>query len=311
MASRKTYNLAPAPQGRNYLFLVLGGLFLIALAVILFYAISPSSPLEGCVGVVEISGPIVSQDIPSSLFSNSVIGSDTLSSEIADADKRNDVKSVLVLIDSPGGSVVASRQIYDALHNLSKPTVSYINELGASGGYYAAVGTGYIVANPDAIVGSIGARATFTDLSGLFEKLGYNETEIKSGAMKDIGSPARPMTPEEQSVLQGIVNESFSEFRDAVAQSRGNRLNGPLFQLSLDARIMSGRQALKVGLVDANGDRKAAIKKAAQLGNMTSGDPALCELSSTAGQRGLFSSLSSQYIDFLVKSMGAPRLSYS
>lgn len=292
--------------------MVLGGLFLVAVLVVLYYSAAPNSPLQGCVGVVEINGPIVSQDIPASLFSDQVIGSDTLASEIASADSRSDVKSVLVLIDSPGGSVVASTQLYNALHNLSKPTVSYINELGASGGYYAAVGTHYIIANPDAIVGSIGARATFEDLSGLFAKVGYNETEIKSGAMKDIGSYSRPMTPEEQAVVQQIVNESFYEFRDAVVQSRGGRLNGALFQQALDARIMSGRDAVKVGLVDETGDKQDAIMKAAQLGNITSDTPALCALSSTSGQRGIFSSLSSQYIDFLVKSTGGfPHLSYS
>ena len=305
-------NLQPAePQGKNYLYLVLGGLFAVALFIILLYSFAPLASFGGCVGVIEINGPIVSSDIPASLFSDEVKGSETLSNEISDADRRSEVKSVLVLIDSPGGSVVASREVYDAVHNLSKPTVSYINELGASGGYYVAAGTGYIIANPDAIVGSIGARATFEDFSGLFAKVGYNETEIKSGAMKDIGSQSRPMTPDEQAVIQGIVNESFQEFKDAVVLSRGGKLNGPLFQQALDARIMTGRQALKVGLVDAVGNKKAALAKAAELGGLNTEDPPTCELSSTSGKKGLFSSLSSQFIDFLVKGSGAPHLSYS
>ena len=300
-----------AQDGKNYLYLVLGGIFIIALLVILLYSFTPVSPFGGCIGVIEINGPLVSKDIPSSIFSDEVKGSETLASEIADADARPDVKVVLVLIDSPGGSVVASREIYDAVHSLSKPTVSYINELGASGGYYVAAGTGYIVANPDAIVGSIGARATFADMSGLFEKLGYNETDIKSGAMKDMGSPSRPMTPEELSVISSIVNESFAEFRSAVEEGRKGKLNAPLFQLSLDARIMTGRQAKLAGLVDELGNKKSAIKKAAELGGMDSGEPSICELSSTKGERGLFSSFSAEFIDFLVKGMGAPRLTYS
>ncbi|MCX6772989.1 MAG: signal peptide peptidase SppA [Candidatus Micrarchaeota archaeon] len=299
------------PQGTNYLYVVLGGLFLVALAVLLFYSFAPLASFGGCVGVIEINGPIVSKDIPSSIFSDEVKGSETLAAEIESAGTRSEVKSILVLIDSPGGSVVASREVYDAVHNLSKPSVSYINELGASGGYYVAAGTGYIMANPDAIVGSIGARATFSDMSGLFEKLGYNETDIKSGAMKDIGSQARPMTPEERAVIQSIVNESFAEFKDAVVQSRGSKLNGPLFQQALDARIMTGRQALKVGLVDSLGNKKAALKKAAELGGLNAENPSICSLSSSSGKKGLFSSISSEFIDFLVKGAGAPHLSYS
>lgn len=307
MAVRK---FAAPQEGKNYLFWILGGLFAIAALAILFYSISPSLPLEGCVGVISINGPIVSSDMPASIFSDEVKGSETLAEEISAADTRSDVKSVLVLIDSPGGSVVASREIYDSVHSLSKPTVSYIHELGASGGYYVAAGTSYIMANPDAIVGSIGARATFSDMSGLFEKLGYNETTIKSGAMKDIGSPSRPMTPEEFAVISSIVNESFSEFRSAVEEGRKGRLNAPLFAQALDARIMSGRQAKKTGLVDSLGSKKDALKKAAELGGISSEEPSTCELSSTSGKKGLFSSLSAEFINYVAKAAGAPRLLY-
>lgn len=296
--------------GKNYLPYVLGGIFLVAVLIILAYSAAPFSPMEGCIGVISINGPIVSQDMPPSLFSDEVKGSETLASEIMAANARDDVKSVLVLINSPGGSVVASNEVYAAVKNLSKPTVSYIHEIGASGGYLVAAGTGYIIANPDALVGSIGARATFADMSGLFEKLGYNETSIKSGAMKDMGSPSRPMTPEELAVMQSIVDESFAEFKNAVEEGRKGRLNAALFAQALDARIMTGRQAKKAGLVDELGNKKAAIMAAAGLGGITSGEPRLCELSSTQGERGLFSSFSGEMIDFIVKSSGAPRLAY-
>ncbi|VVC01752.1 Peptidase family S49 [uncultured archaeon] len=297
------------PKNNNIVILVVGGLFLIAILVIIGYSFA-SGPFEGCVGVVSINGEIVSQDIPSSIFSDEVLGSETMAGEIASADSRSDVKSVLVLIDSPGGSVVGSKQIYDAVRALNKYSVSYINEMAASGGYYVAAGTDYIVANPDSITGSIGARATFTEMSGLFGKLGINETTIKTGAMKDIGSSSRPMTDDERALIQGIVNESFQQFKSDVEIGRGSRLNYQLFQPVLDARILSGRQAKKIGLVDALGDKKAAIKKAAELGGITSDDPRLCELSSTGAQRGLLGSLSAQTIDFLVRSSGMPKLQY-
>jgi len=298
---------------KNYLFWLLGGIFIAALAVILAFAFAPALsflPLEGCVGVVKIDGPIVSQDIGATIFSDEVKGAETIAEEIRSADERQEVKSVLVIIDSPGGSVVGSKEIYDAIMSLNKSSVAYINEMAASGGYYVAAANDYIVSQPDAITANIGARATFADMSGLFEKIGFNETTIKTGAMKDIGSSSRPMTIEERAVLESIINESFQEFRSDVERGRGERLKRVEFQTVLDARIVSGRQAKKIGLVDELGNKKLAIKKAAELGGIKSEEPSLCDLSEGQGRKGLFGSLSSQAIGFLVRGAGAPRLSY-
>lgn len=297
----------------NYLFWALGGIFALSLLVIAAYALALpffSLPLEGCVGVVEISGPLQTRDVPSSMFSDELVGSETISEDIESADKRSDVKAVLLLIDSPGGSVVASKQIYDAVRSLNKSSVAYINEMAASGGYYVAAGSDYVVSNPDAITGSIGARATFADMSGLFSKIGYNETTVKSGAMKDIGSASRAMTAEELAVLQSIVNESFQQFKKDVELGRGGRLDASGFATALDARIMSGRQAQKIGLVDQLGNKRDAIRKAAQLGGIKAEKPRLCDLASSKGKRGLFGSLSSEAAEFFAKSLSIPRLSY-
>jgi protease-4 len=291
----------------NYLYLLLGGMAVVAALLIFAY---PLLPIEGCVGVVEIQGPIITNDVSPSLLSDGMKGSETIAAEIESADKRADVKSVLVLIDSPGGSVVASRQIYDALSSLNKSSVSYINEVGASGGYYVAAGTDYIISNPDALTGSIGARATFYDFTGLFDKLGMNETTIKTGEMKDIGSQARPMTPQEREVLQVIINESFYEFRSAVEKSRGGHLDRAGFEKVLDARVLSGRQAKKIGLVDELGNKKAAIMKAAKEGGIKSEDPPLCYLASTKGRGGLLGSFSADVDKLLAASGNVPRLSY-
>ncbi len=310
MAARAQQN---PPDGRNYLFLLLGGIFLIAVLVVLAYAfgsVLSFLPFEGCVGVVGINGPIVSTDIGATVFSDEVKGAETIAEEIRSADNRADVKSMLVFIDSPGGSVVGSKEIYDALRSLNKPSVAYINELAASGGYYVASGTDYIIAQPDALTGNIGARATIADMSGLFAKIGFNESTIKSGAMKDMGTSSRPMTPEERAVFESIINESFQQFKGDVQAGRGSRLDPAGFATALDARIFSGRQAKKIGLVDALGNKKAAIQKAAELGGIKSKDPALCELSSSAAKKGLLGSLSAEAVDFLVKSSGIPRLSY-
>jgi len=292
---------------RNYLYLGLGGLLLVALFIVFAYS---SSPFQGCVGVVEISGPIVSQGSDATLFSDGIKGSETIASEIESANERPDVKSVLVLIDSPGGSVVATREIYDALMSVNKSKVAYIHELGASGGYYVAAGTNYIMAHPDAITGSIGARMTLADMSGLFSKIGYNETSIKSGAMKDMGTPSRTLSEGETAVLESIVNESFAEFRQAVIDGRGKRLDMIAFEQVLDARIMTGRQAKKIGLVDETGDKKAAIKKAAELGGIKNNDPPVCELSKGGKRKGMLSSFSSEAVLAVLQKMGLPQLLY-
>lgn len=297
------------PGEKNYLPLLLGGIFLVALAIIMAYAFF-AFPLAGCVGVVEVKGTIVGDDVEPTLFSDGVKGGDTIAEEIESAAKRPDVKSLLVIIDSPGGSAVASRRIYDALRALNKSKVAYINEMAASGGYYVAAGTDRIVANPGSLTGNIGARATLADMSGLFAKIGFNETTIKSGAMKDMGSPSRQMTDDERAVFQSIVNESFEDFKSAVIEGRGSRLDMAAFQTILDARILTGRQAQKIGLVDFLGNRKDAAKLAGELGGIGSDEPRLCKLSSSGAKKGLFGSLSSEALDILVRQAGIPRLLY-
>lgn len=302
MAFKKT-------EGQNYLPILVGGLFIIALAIVAIYAFA-ALPMAGCVGVVEIKGTIVSDDVPSTFFSDEIKGGDTIADEIESAEKRPDIKSVLVIIDSPGGSAVASSRIYAALRSINRSKVAYINEMAASGGYYVAAGTDYIVANPASLTGNIGARATLSDMSGLFAKLGYNETSIKSGDMKDMGAPYRPMTDAERAVFQSIVDESFADFKSAVEQGRGSRLDPAGFKTILDARILTGRQAEKIGLVDSLGNKNDAIRQAAKMGGIDSSEPRLCALSASGRKRGIFGSLSSEALNVLLRGAGVPRILY-
>lgn len=294
-------------ESKNYLLMLLGGMFGLALIILLAYSILP---LDGCIGVVTIRGPIIVDDVESTLFSEGVKGSETIAEDIESADSRNDVKAVLVIIDSPGGSVVASKQIYDSLRKLEKPSVSYLQEMAASGGYMVASGTDVIVANPDALTGNIGARMTLIEFSSLFSKLGINETTVKSGSMKDIGSPSRPISPEEMEVLQSIVNETFLEFKGAVEEGRAGKLDSGEFSKILDARLLTGRQAKKIGLVDELGDKRAAVKKAAELGGISGDKPKICELSGTKGSPGMLGSISLGFFEIFAKAPFMPRLTY-
>jgi len=298
--------MASKARESNYLVAAVGGLFLLAIAILAAYSFFPS---EGCIGVVEISGPLITQDISSSLFTDEQKGSQTIASELEEAGGRQDVRAVLLLIDSPGGSVVASQEVYAAVRAMNKTSVAFIREMAASGGYYAAAGTDYIVANPDALTGSIGARATLDDYSGLMEKLGINSTTFKTGDLKDMGSPDRPMSEKEREVWQTIVNESFLTFRLAVEEGRGSRLDKAGFAEVLDARILTGRQAKKIGLVDELGNKEAAIAAAARLSGMAS-EPRLCEISSGKKRGTLFGSLSAQALQLFLQSASGFHVSY-
>ncbi|MDD5336849.1 MAG: signal peptide peptidase SppA, partial [Candidatus ainarchaeum sp.] len=195
---------------------------------------------------------------------------------------------VLFVVDSPGGSVVGSQEIYRAVKNLSKPKVAYFRETAASGAYYLSTGADYIISEPSALTGSIGVIMTLADLSGLFEKIGYNMTDIISGESKDMGSPGRPLTAKERTILQTLVDEIFQDFKSAVISNRGSRLNMAKFNEILDGRVVSGKQAREIGLVDAVGSKQDAILKAAQMGNITDAEPRLCEISTSSGSGGLF-----------------------
>ncbi|MFA5108564.1 MAG: signal peptide peptidase SppA [Candidatus Micrarchaeia archaeon] len=282
---------------------------LVIVGIALIFAETEGTPSigGGCVGVVEIDGEIIANDVADSLFSSGQAGSEQIAKEIEEADKRSDVKSILMIVNSPGGSVVASNEIYQAFKSAKKPKVAYFREMAASGGYEAALGADYIISEPDALTGSIGARMTLSQMSGLFEKIGYNETTIKSGEMKDIGSPSREITPKEMEVLQSIVNESFNEFKNVVVENRKGKLDMTRFESEvLDARVLSGRQAYKLGLVDALGSKKDAIAKASK---MAGSNKSLEVCAMQKKQSGLFSSLFAGAFESVIPSFVKSKMS--
>ena len=263
--------------------------------LVFFYIFSDASlPIgEGCVALVKIEGPLTTESQPASLFEVGKPSSDQIADLLESLNDKDNVKAVVVEINSPGGSVVASREIYEGLREVEKPTVAYIREIGASGGYYVAVGADEIIANPDAITGSIGVITTFTDLRGLLQKIGANFTSITSGKNKDLGAFYKGMTEEQKKLIQNIVDEIYQEFYDVVKERRGEKLKA--FDSIADGRILTGRQALKYGLVDKTGNLKDALREAADLAGMEYEDlPEVCpfEASSEASPfAGLFSGL--------------------
>lgn len=221
-----------------------------------------------CIAEVRIDDYITEyKEEPSIFSSRKRPTSEDIIKQIEEANRRPDVKAIVLYIDSPGGEVIASREIYEAAKASKKPVVAYLRNVAASGAYYAAVGSDYIVSEPEAVTGSIGVRATFISLEGLFEKLGINYTVVASGDKKAMGDIDRQLTPEEREIVQAYIDEVFSDFKAAVYESRKDnpRFTDERFSQALDARILSGRMAYSLGLVDELGSRKKAFRKAADL----------------------------------------------
>jgi len=213
------------------------------------------------IGVVDLKGLIVS--------SEKTI--DTLTSF------RNDtkVKAILLRIDSPGGAVGASQEIYSEVKrtNQEKPVIASMGSVGASGGYYAALGAEKIFANPGTLTGSVGVVVKFSNFTELFDKIGYKSEVIKSGLMKDIGAIDRPMTPAERELVQRLIDNVHDQFVRAVAQQR--RLPEDTVRGLADGRIFSGEQALESGLIDELGNFTDAVFEAAQMAGLAQEEPHL------------------------------------
>lgn len=273
------------------------GLLLVAAflaVIILFFIFASLTPaLVGpCVAVVSIDEPLTVEGMEPTLFDRGYPSSEDLARDISALDDRADVGAVLLIVNSPGGSVVASGEVYDAVKGLGKPKVAYFREVAASGAYYVAAGTDYIVSDPNALTGSIGVISTTVQMGGLLEKLGVNVTSITSGRYKDIGSSFRNMTPDEREILQGLVDEIYLEFRGVVLENRKGRLDMEMFENVTDGRILSGRQAYRAGLVDELGNQDDALMKAAQLANISAEGPdevRVCYVETGYQEGGLFS----------------------
>jgi protease-4 len=247
---------------------------------------SVSGPAFGpAVAIIRVQGLIVTQADP---FDYSAVAS---SAEIVDligqAGRDPDVRAVVLAVNSPGGSVVASDEIHHALEQLNKPVVASMGELAASGGYYVSAGSDWIVANPNTLTGSIGVISEFPNAAGLLEKIGVDFVVITSGPRKDFGSPYRPMSAAERRYWQQTVDEIYAGFVRLVAEGRG--IPEDEIRDLADGSVYTGRQALDLGLVDALGYEEDAIAKAAELGGI-SGEPRVIEYAPTPGFFGLLSS---------------------
>jgi protease IV len=219
------------------------------------------SPWSAAVGVIEIQG---------------VIDDDEETIEAIQRFAKSDhIRAVILRVESPGGAVTPSQEIYRELLRLreKKPLIASLGEVAASGGYYVASACDTIVANPGTITGSIGViMGTMYNVQGLLEKLGVKGTIIKAGTYKDIGSSLRDISPEERQILKAMLDDVHRQFIAAVAA--GRKMDEAAVRELADGRVYSGEQAQHLGLVDRIGNFQDAITLAGEKAGIV-GEPRL------------------------------------
>ncbi len=221
----------------------------------LFISASDVDP-QGNVAHIAVTGPIFAHSADG-LLSDDVASSTDIVKLIKKADANTDVVAILLEINSPGGTAVASAEIADALLKSNKTSVAWIREAGASGAYWIATATDHVVASPMSITGSIGVIASYIEFSGTLNRYNASYQRLVSGKLKDMGSPWKKISDEEEEVLQTGLDLIRNEFVNAVAENRG--LSVEAVDEIADGRFYIGRQALELGLIDQLGGKDEAV----------------------------------------------------
>ena len=216
------------------------------------------SGLSGNIGLVEVSGGIYESN------------GRRIIEQLEDWADNSSIKAIVVHVNSPGGGVAISQEIYDTMNRIreysGKPIVVSMASVAASGGYYIACAADRVVANPGTITGSIGVIFQFNTFGELMEKVGVETETIKSGELKDVGNMSRRMSEKEELMLRSVVMDTYEQFVHVVAEGRGKDPE-EIYPLA-DGSIYTGLQAYNLGLVDTLGGLNEAVEIAAQLADM-------------------------------------------
>ncbi len=225
--------------------------------------------------------------------------------------KDDQVRAVVLRIDSPGGGVAPTQEIFEELLRLreqGKPVVVSMGSIAASGGYYLACAGDSVLANPGTLTGSIGVILEFADLQEVLRKVGVEFRVVKSGVYKDIGSPFREMTADERQLLQAMIEDVYQQFVEAVTDNR------PLPRDSVlalaDGRIFSGRQAAELGLVDRTGTYQEAIRVAGLMSGLGEEPRIVRPTRERIPWRDLMTETAARLGDPVATVAGSPRLLY-
>jgi len=233
---------------------------LVAILVVVLVLVVPNRPSVGKIVVIPLSGTITSAD--SSLLSGSSITPGLVSDYLTKAEKDTAVKAIVFRIESPGGEIAPCQEILWEIERVkeTKPIVVSMGGTAASGGYYISTQADKIVALPTTMTGSIGVIYQVTNIEGLLEKLGIQIEIFKGGKYKDMYWGFRELTPEEEEIMQGMVDEYYEQFIDVVAE--GRELSREEVRNLATGQIYTGTKAKELGLVDELGDLDTAINLA-------------------------------------------------
>lgn len=239
-------------------FIFFSVIFIIAVILSLLVTFSQTVPLGEKVAVVQVTGMIVDAE-------------ETIR-ELKDYGKDASVKAIILRINSPGGAVAPSQEIYSEILKLKqkKKVIASMGAVAASGGYYIAAPADKIVANAGTLTGSIGVIMELPNVSGLMEKIGIETQVIKSGRHKDLASVFKSLTPKEREILQDVLDDVHTQFIEAVSTARNMKVED--IRKLADGRIFTGRKALELGLVDELGNMEDAIMVAGKLAGIE-GEP--------------------------------------
>jgi len=252
-----------ATKSRIHPLLIILGLSFILFVIFIFISFSVyfSNSTDGgrfslgkssAIGVIEVDGMIMD--------SKKVV------SKLEKFEKNSAIKAVVIRLDSPGGSVAPSQEIYQAIKQFPKPVVASMGSVAASGAYYIACGAQKIYANPGTLTGSIGVIMEFVNMEDLYSWAKIKRYSVSSGKFKSTGAEYKDMTTEEKEIIQAMIDDVLEQFKQAV--SDGRRMKMKDVAKYADGRIFSGNQAKDLKLVDELGTLTDAIMEAARLANI-------------------------------------------
>lgn len=250
--------MKPMPPKRSpwlTVILIILGLTLLSLVLAGAVGLFIEAPQMGNVAVIKVTGPITVERMGG--WRDGGTSSRDVAELLKDAEEDFGIDAILMDINSPGGSAVASDEIGQAIKNSSKPTVALIRELGASGGYWVASAADHIIANRLSLTGSIGVIGSYLEVADLLSRYNVTYRRLVAGKYKDMGSPFRELTEEEQQLFQSVLDNMREEFIDEVARNRNLDRDG--VERLATGQIFLGKQALELGLVDELGSEPEAI----------------------------------------------------
>jgi protease-4 len=260
-----------------------------------FITIEPS----GNIAVIPVKGTLTVDG--GSTFGEELASSTEIIEQIQKAEQEPSIKAILFDINSPGGSAVASKEIADAIKRTNKTAVAVIREVGASGGYWVASATDYIISNEMSITGSIGVFSSYIEFAGLLNRYNMTYQRLTAGKYKDIGDPFKPLAQDERDVLQQKINKIHDFFIKAIAENR--KIPEEKVRQLATGEFFLGSEALELGLIDKIGDKETAKQYLQQKLNLSYVE--FAEFRKPKSIFDILSSISSEFSFLMGKGIGS------